>query len=119
MKAHPEVGIAGSRLEDLDGTPQHSAFRFPSVLSELDGGLRLGVVSKLLSKWLVAPPISEVACPTEWVAGASMIVRREVFESVGLMDEKYFLYYEEMDFCLAAHRPRCPFCGAEFWRDRY
>jgi GT2 family glycosyltransferase len=108
MKAHPEVGIAGSRLEDLDGTPQHSAFRFPSVLSELDGGLRLGVVSKLLSKWLVAPPISEVACPTEWVAGASMIVRREVFESVGLMDEKYFLYYEEMDFCLAAHRAGWP-----------
>lgn len=104
MEAHPEVGIAGSRLEDLDGTPQRSAFRFPSILSELEGGLRLGVVSKLLSKWIVAPPVSDETYPTDWVAGASMIVRRQVFETVGLMDEKYFLYYEELDFCLAAQR---------------
>jgi GT2 family glycosyltransferase len=108
MDAHPQVGIAGSRLEDLDGTPQHSAFRFPSIWSEFDQGLRLGIVSRLLSKWWIAPPISEVACETEWVAGASMIVRREVFETVGLMDEKYFLYFEEMDFCLAVHRAGWP-----------
>ena len=104
METHPEAGIAGSRLEDLDGTPQQSAFRFPSVFSELDGGLRLGFISKLLAKWAVAPPVSEVDCQTEWVAGASMIVRREVFEAIGLMDEDYFLYFEELDFCLASHR---------------
>lgn len=104
MDKHPNVGIAGSRLEEPDGTPQHSAFRFHSVLSELDHGLRLGVVSKLLSKWDVAPPISEETCQTDWVAGASMIVRREVFETAGLMDEEYFMYYEEMDFCLQAKK---------------
>jgi N-acetylglucosaminyl-diphospho-decaprenol L-rhamnosyltransferase len=104
MNEHPEVGIAGSRLEDPDSTPQHSAFRFHTVLSELDLGLRLGVVSKLLAKWGVAPPIPEAACQTDWVAGASMIVRREVFEAAGLMDEDYFMYYEEMDFCLQAKR---------------
>ena len=93
MDEHPDVGIAGSRLEDPDGTPQRSAFRFHSVLSELDYGLSLGVVSKLLSKWMVAPPVSEEICRTDWVAGASMIVRREVFESVGLLDEKYFMYF--------------------------
>jgi N-acetylglucosaminyl-diphospho-decaprenol L-rhamnosyltransferase len=104
MDSHPKVGIAGSRLEDPDGTPQQSAFRFPSILSELDGGLRLGIVSKLLANRVVAPPVSEVDCQTDWVAGASMIVRREVFEAIGLMDEKYFLYFEEVDFCLASHR---------------
>jgi N-acetylglucosaminyl-diphospho-decaprenol L-rhamnosyltransferase len=108
MDQHPEVGIAGSRLEDMDGTPQRSAFRFPSVFSELNEGLRLGIVSKLLSRWVIAPPVSEVNCQTDWVAGASMIVRREVFESVGLMDEKYFLYFEEVDFCLAANRGGWP-----------
>jgi len=108
MNANPTVGIAGSRLEDLDGTPQRSAFRFPSILSELDDGLRLGFVSSLLSRWVIAPPVSEVNCQTDWVAGASMIVRREVFESVGLMDEKYFLYFEELDFCLAANRAGWP-----------
>ncbi|HEY9693948.1 MAG TPA: glycosyltransferase family 2 protein [Oculatellaceae cyanobacterium] len=104
MDKNPEVGMAGSRLEDLDGTPQESAFRFPTVFSELDSGLRLGVVSKLLSKWMIAPPISAQPCKTDWVAGASMIVRREVFEAVGLLDEEYFMYYEEMDFCLQANK---------------
>ena len=104
MEEHPEVGIAGSRLEDPDGTPQRSAFRFPNLFSEFEGGLRLGFVSKLLSKWIVAPPVSDVAHQTDWVAGASMIIRRQVFEDAGLMDEKYFLYYEELDFCLAAQR---------------
>jgi N-acetylglucosaminyl-diphospho-decaprenol L-rhamnosyltransferase len=104
MDEHPDVGIAGSRLEELDGTPQRSAFRFPNILSELDDGLRFGIVTKLLSQWVIAPPVPEKNCQVDWVAGASMIVRREVFESVGLMDEEYFLYFEEVDFCLAAHR---------------
>ena len=104
MDEHPEAGIAGSRLEDPDGTPQHSAFRFHTAFSELDLGLRLGLVTKLLNNWVIAPPISDEVCPTDWVAGASMIIRREVFEAAGLMDEGYFMYYEEMDFCLQAKR---------------
>ena len=104
MELHPDVGIAGSRLEHRDGTPQESAFRFHTAMSELDQGFRLGVLSKLLRHWHVAPPISQEACQTDWVAGASMIVRREVFEAIGLIDEGYFMYYEEMDFCLQAKR---------------
>lgn len=104
MNEHPNVGIAGSRLEEPDGTPQCSAFRFHTVLSELDSGIRLGIVSTLLARWVVWPPVSEEICQTDWVAGASMIIRREVFETAGLMDEEYFMYYEEMDFCLQAKR---------------
>jgi len=104
MNDHPDVGIAGSRLEEPDGTPQCSAFRFHTALSELDSSLRLGLVSKALTKWVVWPPVSEQACPTDWVAGASMIIRQEVFEQVGLLDEDYFMYYEEMDFCLQAKK---------------
>lgn len=108
MDQHPQVGIAGSRLEDPDGTPQCSAFRFHTLLSEIDSGLRLGLISRLLNHWVVAPAVSDVACPTDWVAGASMIIRREIFEAVGLMDEEYFMYYEEMDFCLQAQRAGWP-----------
>ncbi|NJP19878.1 MAG: glycosyltransferase family 2 protein [Hydrococcus sp. CRU_1_1] len=104
MEEHPHIGIAGSRLEDPDGTPQCSAFRFHTHLSELNSGLRLGIVSKLLCKWIIAPPVSDVTCKTDWVAGASMIIRREVFEAVGLLDEDYFMYYEEVDFCLQAKK---------------
>lgn len=102
LDANPKVGIAGSRLEDPDGTPQRSAFRFHSVASELESGLRIGYVSKLLEKSVVAPPPPEGICQTDWVAGACMIVRRSVFDAVGLMDEGYFMYFEEVDFCLRA-----------------
>src|SRR4051812_6019784 len=104
METHPKAGIAGSRLEDPDGAPQISAFRFHTIASEFERGMRLGLVTKLLSKRIVAPPVPSEATITDWVAGASMIIRREVFEKIGLLDEKYFMYFEEVDFCLAAKR---------------
>ncbi|HWE37748.1 MAG TPA: glycosyltransferase family 2 protein [Isosphaeraceae bacterium] len=108
LEGHPEVGIAGGRLEDADGTPQHSAFRFHSVLSELEHGLRLGLTTRLLARWRAPLPLPEGPCAVDWVSGASMIVRREVFEAVGLLDEGYFMYYEETDFCLRARRAGWP-----------
>jgi hypothetical protein len=108
MDAHSDVGIAGSRLEDPDGTPQRSAFRFPTIRSELDMGLKLGIVSRLLRNWLAAPPVRDDAHQTDWVAGASMIVRSRVFEQIGLLDEKYFMYFEEVDFCLQARHAGWP-----------
>lgn len=104
MRAHPNCGIAGSRLEDPDGTPQCSAFNFPSPWSELDRGLQLGIVARLLEPKLVRRPIPDQACVVDWVAGASMLVRREVFERIGLIDEAYFLYFEEVDFLLRSKR---------------
>lgn len=104
MASRPEVGIAGSRLEDPDGTPQISAFRFHTVLGEFNNQLGLGVVQRLLRRWVGNPPITDSPVPCDWVAGASMLVRRQVFEQVGLFDEDYFLYFEEVDFCLRAQR---------------
>jgi hypothetical protein len=108
MDGNPSVGIAGSRLEHPDGTPQISAFRFHSIASELESGLRLGVVSRLLRKKVVAPPVPDAPCRVDWVAGASMIVRRAVFDAIGLMDEQFFMYFEEVDFCLRAARAGWP-----------
>jgi N-acetylglucosaminyl-diphospho-decaprenol L-rhamnosyltransferase len=104
MGQNPNVGIAGSSFEGPEGKPWLMAFRFPTVWSELDSGLRLGIVSKLLSNWIIPCPMTDRACQVDWLPGASMIVRREVFESIGLMDEEYFLYFEETDFCLHAKR---------------
>ncbi len=108
METNLAAGIAGSRLEDPDGTPQRSAFRFHNLGSELDDGLRLGFVSKLLQNKSVAPPVRDDTHQTDWVAGASMIIRKQVFDDVGLMDESYFMYYEEVDFCLRANRAGWP-----------
>jgi len=76
----------------------------------LEGGLRLGAVTRWLSRSVVAPPVRDEAHPTDWVAGASMVVRRAVFERVGLLDECYFLYFEEVDFC---HRASA--AGWQIW----
>lgn len=104
MDAHGQVGIAGSRLEDPDGTPQCSAFRFPSVPGEFVGAVRFGPVSRLLRRWVIAMPVSDTPHRADWVAGASMIVRMSVIEQIGLLDEAYFLYFEEVDFCVRARR---------------
>ncbi len=102
MEAHPRVGIAGSRLENPDGTPQSAAFHFHGILSELERGIRLGFVSRMLRRWMVAPPPRAIAHKTDWVSGASMMIRRDVFRDIGLLDEGFFLYYEETDFCMRA-----------------
>lgn len=107
---HPKVGLVGSRLEEPDGTPQTSAFRFPSVWSELDHGLRLGVVSRLIQHRRLAMPIVMEPCLSDWLAGASLMIRREVLSSAGLFDEDYFLYFEEVDFCHRAQQ-----AGWECW----
>lgn len=106
MDTHPRAGIAGSRLENPDGSARRSAFRFPSLASELESTIAMGPVSKVLKPWVVAPPVPEGAepTPTDWLSGASMIVRREVFADIGLMDETYFMYFEEVDFCRRAAR---------------
>ncbi len=98
------IGIVGSRLEDPDGTPQPSTFRFHRALTEFERTLGLGLVSRVLAPWttVMAPPAT--ASRVDWVSGASMLVRREVFEAIGLLDEGYFLYYEEVDLCLRSAR---------------
>lgn len=108
MEQNPEVGIAGSSIEEEDGRLWPITFRFPSIWSELDRGLRLGVVSRLLSKWVIAQQMTHEPQAVDWLPGACMIIRRQVFESIGLMDEGYFLYYEETDFCLQAKRAGWP-----------
>lgn len=102
LEAHPEVGIAGSRIENLDGSDWPIAFRFPSLLSELDQGLAFGMVSRILRPWKVARLMGETAEAVGWVEGASMLIRPDVFAAIGGMDENYFLYFEETDFCYRA-----------------
>lgn len=108
LEKTPGAGMVGSRLEDPDGTCQFSTFRFPSLWSELDESLRLGPVHRLLRRFVTLVPTPTEAAPVDWVAGASLLIRREVFDTIGLLDDGYFLYYEETDFCLRAARNGFP-----------
>lgn len=104
MDAQPKVGIAGSMLKDADGQVDSSAHIFPSPLSELLGAARLSLLDRLLPHRVVTPPIRQSAYECDWISGASMIIRRQVVEDIGLMDDGYFLYFEEVDYCLRAHK---------------
>lgn len=104
MDACPRAGIAGSTLLSADGLVQASPFRFGGIASELDRGMRLGLVSKLLERSSVVMPTPSAACAVDWVSGASMILRRSMLEQVGLLDEGLFTYFEDVDLCLRARR---------------
>jgi N-acetylglucosaminyl-diphospho-decaprenol L-rhamnosyltransferase len=108
LEDHPGAGIAGSSFENADGSAWPIAFRFPCLLGELATGLDFGPATRLLRPWVSARQMSPVPQPTDWVSGASMMVRRAVLESVGGLDENYFLYFEETDFCLRALRAGFP-----------
>ncbi len=108
LDRHPDVGIAGSSFENGDGSDWPIAFRFPSLVSEIDGGLNLGLVSSLLRPWSVMRIMTPMAQRVDWGAGASMMIRREVLDRVGGLDENYFLYFEETEFCWRARQAGFP-----------
>jgi N-acetylglucosaminyl-diphospho-decaprenol L-rhamnosyltransferase len=102
MTTHPGVGIAGGQCEDADGTPQTCAFRFPGAVTEFGDQLRLGAFDHIIRNHLVRIETQDQPLEVGWVSGAVMMIRREVFEAIGMMDESYFLYFEETDFSLRA-----------------
>jgi GT2 family glycosyltransferase len=108
LEAHPDVGIAGSSFETGDGSNWPFAFRFPGLMSELLQGMEIGPLMRLFDRWVVPRRMSRVAQPTDWICGASMMIRPSVLIRIGGMDENYFLYFEETDFCYRAKQAGFP-----------
>ncbi|AGT10173.1 glycosyltransferase family 2 protein [Paracoccus aminophilus] len=102
LAAHPKAGIVCSRIRGMDGEPHHTAFRFPSVAGEFEATTRIGPVSRLLRNRIVAMPQPDHSLRVDWSAGASMMMRAEVLDQIGLFDEGFFLYFEETDLCRRA-----------------
>jgi GT2 family glycosyltransferase len=102
LDSNSSVGIAGARIVNENGRAETSAHRLPSPLGELENAAQFAPLSRMLSAHAVSPPVATVAHPCDWVSGACMAIRREVLDAVGPLDEGYFLYFEEVDFCLRA-----------------
>jgi hypothetical protein len=104
LEQHPEAGIAGSGFETGEGRDWPIAFRFPSMIGEFIQGLSLGVVTSLLKPWATVRQMAKSNEVVDWVSGASIMIRPAVLAAIGGMDENYFLFFEETDFCRRARR---------------
>lgn len=102
MLDHPTCGFAGSAVRGEDGAPHTAAFRFPSILSEIDAGAHTGAVSWVLRNHRIAHEGLSETCAVDWVSGASMMFRQSTLDQIGLFDETFFLYFEETDLCRRA-----------------
>lgn len=101
-RGHPEAGVVGPLLECPDGTPQSSCFRYHSPVSELISAAATGPITKLLKAYDVPlPPVDKVIRP-QWVSFACALIPGTVFQEVGLLDDGYFMYYEDADYCRRA-----------------
>jgi GT2 family glycosyltransferase len=97
MDARPRTAALGPRIVHPSGRPQHSAWRFPTPLVSL-----LGVPS--LGRLGIAQSHGDRARSADWVLGAALLLRREALNEVGLFDEDFFIYFEEVDLCLRLRR---------------
>jgi GT2 family glycosyltransferase len=104
MAENRDVGILGPRILDPDGTIQDSARSFPNPFTGLFGRTALfsrWFPTNRLSRRNLLTRMSDGITPMEvdWVSGACMVVRRRAVEEVGPMDERFFLYWEDADWC--------------------
>lgn len=99
MDARPDAGLIAPGLLRASGEPDDSFFRIPGPLSELVRGANTGPVTRLLGRHAVTLPPSEEPVEPGWVGFAAVVVRREVIAQVGLLDEGYFMYFEDVDYC--------------------
>lgn len=100
----PEAGLISPRLEWPDGTGQESCFRFPSPFSELSDASDTGIVDRLLANYIVALPVQRRIAWPQWTSFAGVLIKDEVFRQIGLLDEGYFMYFEDVEFCHRASK---------------
>ncbi len=99
--AHPGVGMVGPQLLYPDGSIQSSRRRFPTLATAAFESTWLEPYAprRLLEHYYVLDQPDSVVQDVDWVMGAAMMARREAIEQVGLMDEGFFMYSEELDWC--------------------
>lgn len=108
----PHAGLIAPQLEWEDATPQISCFRFASPFSELVRSAETGPVRRLLNRYVV--PLENPPDPAQirWASFACILLRGDMVRALGPMDEGYFLYFEDEEYALRAHRAGWGICYA-------
>jgi N-acetylglucosaminyl-diphospho-decaprenol L-rhamnosyltransferase len=100
---HPRAAVCGAIVREADGSIQASARRFPGITTGLAG--RTSWLTRVwprnpLTKRNLVGSLPTAPVEVDWVSGACMMVRRDAFSAIGGMDEQFFLYWEDADFCM-------------------
>ena len=102
MQANAKTGALGPRLLNTDGSPQSSRRRFPTFSTAL---VESTIVqewwedNRVLRRYYMSDTADDAVQRVDWVVGACLLVRREAYEQVGGLDEGFFMYSEELDWC--------------------
>jgi len=102
MESDQKIGVAGPQLLNFDGTIQPSRRRFASFRVLIFRALHLDSVFKNLpavDRYLMTHDAFDQVSEVDWITGAVMLLRKQALDQVGLMDERFFLYFEDEDLC--------------------
>ena len=102
----PNTGLISPRLEDMKENVLGSCFHFLSPVSEFCSAAQTGFIDRLLSRFIVPLPVQTVPTNPEWTSFACVFIRDEVFQQIGLLDERYFMYFEDVEFCYRARKAK-------------
>ncbi len=98
---HPDVGVVGPQLLNSDGSVQSSRRRFPTLATAFfeSTWLQPYAPRRLLERYYFGDQPDDRVQGVDWLMGAALMARREAIERVGPMDERFFMYSEELDWC--------------------
>lgn len=102
MDTHPEAGVCGPKNLNSDLTLQHNCHHFPSLTQVLTEYLQLRRFfpkNRYFGREHMSYWNYDETKEVDWITGCSLFIRSEIFKKIGLLDEKYFMYSEECDFC--------------------
>ncbi|MDO8588029.1 MAG: glycosyltransferase family 2 protein [Armatimonadota bacterium] len=104
--SEPQIGVIGVRILNVDGSLQFSARRFPTLGAGVFRNTFLGRLfpkNRYVKEYLMTDWKHDEVRDVDWVSGAALTVRREALEDIGSLDERFFMYCEDVDFCHRAH----------------
>jgi len=103
--ANPDIGIVGPKVENPNGTRQESCTRFPHPLMPLYSRTMLGNTSTgrhAMDRYLMRDLDHGDCHDTDTLYGAALLIRKKVLDDAGMFDERFFMYYEDVDLCRRA-----------------
>ncbi len=106
MDANKDVGFLGPKVVNPDGSLQYSARRFPTMLAAVFRHTLLGRLfpnNAFVRRYLMTDWAHDRIAEVDWLSGSALLVRKETIQQIGLLDERFYMYLEDVDWCRRAH----------------